>query len=106
MEWCGPRPRIHGVGMEGLSSIGCQEAVFPATRGLVSRVWRTIDSEHCLATKRPGVSWRYGQMLLVILVSLCGSKGQKEILTLTVFLDLSDTKHIFSKKEVKYLTSV
>lgn len=80
------------LGMEGLSSIGCQEAVFPATRGLVSCVWRTTDSKHYLATKDLESVGRYGQMLLIILVSLCGSKGQKEILTLTVFLDSSDTK--------------
>lgn len=28
VEWCGPRPRMHNTGVEGLPSIGCQEAVF------------------------------------------------------------------------------
>lgn len=73
-------------------ALSVKRLFFLPPEGLSPHVWRTTLSEHYLATKRPGVSWRYGQMLLVILVSLCGSKGQKEILTLTVFLDLSDTK--------------
>lgn len=78
------------LGMEGHQALGVKRLFFLPPEGLSP--WRTTDSKHYLATKRPGVRWRYGQMLLIILVSLCGSKGQKEILTLTVFLDSSDTR--------------
>lgn len=37
VEWCSPRPRICNTGVDGVLSIGCQEAVFSATRELASQ---------------------------------------------------------------------